>query len=142
MLFWRYCKDMQTSYFWYFGHAWLHTPKNILVQDFDVYLLPKINFIIHFFLEILQFKESCNLIGWQDFEFSKKKKNNLFWGRFGHFCPNMVKNKFPWKNALSVFRYSNYLPSCQKSEKKHWAISEKNAELTDGQTDRRIDRQL
>ena len=29
MLYWRYCKDMQTSYFGYFGHAWLHTPKII-----------------------------------------------------------------------------------------------------------------
>ena len=30
--------------------------------------MPKINFIIHFFLEILHFKESdCNLIGWQHF---------------------------------------------------------------------------
>ena len=29
MLYWRYCKDMQTSYFGYFGHAWLHTPKTI-----------------------------------------------------------------------------------------------------------------
>ena len=27
--------------------------------------MPKIHFIIHFFLEILHFKESCNLIGWQ-----------------------------------------------------------------------------
>ena len=25
------------------------------------------NFIIHFFLEILQVKESCNLIGWYHF---------------------------------------------------------------------------
>ena len=30
MLFWRYCKVMQTSYFGYFGHAWLHTPKIIV----------------------------------------------------------------------------------------------------------------
>ena len=30
MLFWRYCKDIQTSYFGYFGHAWLHTPKMIV----------------------------------------------------------------------------------------------------------------
>ena len=30
MLYWRYCKDMQTSYFGYFGHAWLHTPKMIV----------------------------------------------------------------------------------------------------------------
>ena len=27
--------------------------------------MQKTNFIIHFFLEILHFKESCNLIGWQ-----------------------------------------------------------------------------
>ena len=27
----------------------------------------KINFIIHFFLMVLHFKESCNLIGWQHF---------------------------------------------------------------------------
>ena len=25
--FWRYCKDMQTSYFGHFGHAWPHTSK-------------------------------------------------------------------------------------------------------------------
>ena len=30
MLYWKYCKDMQTSYFGYFGHAWLHTPKMIV----------------------------------------------------------------------------------------------------------------
>ena len=29
MLYWRYCKDIQTSYFGYFGHAWLHTLKMI-----------------------------------------------------------------------------------------------------------------
>ena len=27
VLFWRYCKNMQTSYFGYFGRVWLHTPK-------------------------------------------------------------------------------------------------------------------
>ena len=29
MLLWRYCKDMQT-YFGYFWHAWLHSPKMIV----------------------------------------------------------------------------------------------------------------
>ena len=29
--------------------------------------MTKINFIVHFFLEILHFKESCNLIDWQYF---------------------------------------------------------------------------
>ena len=30
MLFWRYCKDIQTSYYGYFEHTWLHTPKMIV----------------------------------------------------------------------------------------------------------------
>ena len=30
MLFWRYCKDIQTSYFAHFGHNWLRTPKMIV----------------------------------------------------------------------------------------------------------------
>ena len=46
---------------------------------------------------------------------------------------------FPGKRSLSVFKYSNYRPSCQKSEKNEWAIPEKNAELVDGQTDIRTD---
>ena len=29
IFFWRYCKDMQTSYFGYLGHALLRTPKMI-----------------------------------------------------------------------------------------------------------------
>ena len=60
MLLWRYCKDMQT-YFRYFGHPWLHSPKKQykLVEDFDVYLHAKMNFIIYFFLN-----NPCNGIGW------------------------------------------------------------------------------
>ena len=34
MLYWRYCKDMQTSYFGYFGNLWLHTPKNDRLTHF------------------------------------------------------------------------------------------------------------
>ena len=30
MLFWRYCEDIQTSYFGHFGHAWLHKLKMIV----------------------------------------------------------------------------------------------------------------
>ena len=29
IFFWRYCKDMQTTYFGYFGQAWLCPPKKI-----------------------------------------------------------------------------------------------------------------
>ena len=78
MFFRRYCKDMQTSYFGYIGC--LAHPKWYyqLVEDFDVYLHAK-KFIIHFFLEILHFKESCNLISEQ----SKSNDWFLYDGKFG-----------------------------------------------------------
>ena len=56
------------------------------------------------------------------------------------FAQIWAKITFPGKKALSVFKYSNYLPSCQKSEKTD-VIPEENAELTDGWTNRRKDRQ-
>ena len=37
--------------------------------------MQKINFIIHFFLTIWHFKESCNLIGWQHFGQSLETQN-------------------------------------------------------------------
>ena len=68
MFIWRYYKDMQT-YFGYFGHAWLCKPKVIISPcRYLVFICtPKIHFIIHFFLEILHFKEIYNLIDWQHF---------------------------------------------------------------------------
>ena len=63
--------------------------------------------------------------------FVKILKNIYFGAILGLFYPNLVKNGFCLKNkALSVFKYSNHLLSCQKSEK---------AEITEGQTDRRTD---
>ena len=59
--FWRYCKDIQTSYFRYFELAWLHRLKMIVSTG------RKINFIIHFFLQILHFKKSYKLIRQQHF---------------------------------------------------------------------------
>ena len=51
----------------------------------------------------------------------------------GPFCPNLGKYEFSWKKrALLVFKYSNYLPLRQKSEKLI-AIPEKNAKGTDRQ---------
>ena len=63
-------KDMQTSFLGWFWHAWLHTPKMIAspCRRLHVYLHAKINFVIHFLLEVLHFKESCNFIGWQHFD--------------------------------------------------------------------------
>ena len=34
MIFWRYCRDMKTSYFQYFGHDWLCTHKLIVMIKF------------------------------------------------------------------------------------------------------------
>ena len=45
--------------------------------------------------------------------FQKIQKKNL--GQFGHFCSNLVKTDFLCKRGHC--QYSNYLPSCQKSEK-------------------------
>ena len=71
ILYWRYCKDMQTSYFGYFGHAWLHTPKMMVSTCTRIWYLSACNrqtssFIL--FPEISHFKEPCNLIGWQHWE--------------------------------------------------------------------------
>ena len=60
---------MQT-YFGYFGHVWLQSPKIIcivLLKTSMFLCVQKINFIIHFFLTMLYLKESCNLIGQQHF---------------------------------------------------------------------------
>ena len=67
--FWRYWKDMQTVYFGYFGHAYLCTQKMIKSTCRTLRCLSACqkNLIVHFFLEILHFKESCNLIDRQHF---------------------------------------------------------------------------
>ena len=74
-------KILQTCYFGYFGHARLHIAKVILLtcrklclkktvylhaknqlilQFFLFICMLQMHFIIHFFPEILNFKESCN----------------------------------------------------------------------------------
>ena len=47
--------------------------------------------------------------------FQKIKKKYIYFGaNLDPFCSNLVKNKFSWKRG---FKYSNYLPSYEKSEK-------------------------
>ena len=61
--------------FAYFGHAWLGTPN--IINPTQMFLcMPKINFIIYFFLEILHFKEPCSLIGQQ--RFGPQLENQIF----------------------------------------------------------------
>ena len=123
--------------------------------------IPKINFIIHIFLEILHFKESSilahnlqtiwdwwwnintMLVSILDYfqeklitKFFKKSQKPYIGVTLVVFAQTWVKMSFPGKRSLSVLRYSNYLPSCQKLEKNYWTTSEKNTELTDGQMGR------
>ena len=49
--------------------------------------------------------------------FFKKPKKTYFGVILGNFCPNLGKMNFPGKKALTVFKYSNYLPWWKKSEK-------------------------
>ena len=76
----------------------------------------------------------------------QKVQKALFWGHVAilvFFDQIWAKMMFSRKNPLSVFKYSNYLPSRQKSKKKtnmpflrkmlNWRM--------DGQTDGRMDRQ-
>ena len=120
--------------------------------------MPKINFIIHFFLEVLHFKESCNLIGWRYFGPWLKNQNFTRYGIsdeisitilvfiLGYFQKFLAlftqiwaKMNVPGKKPLSAFKYSSYLPSCQKSEKIMSHSWEKRR--TDGRMDGRTDRQ-
>ena len=67
--------------------------------------------------------------------FQKIYKKPYFRVILGPFCQNLVKNEFFLeKEDLSVFKYSNYLPSCKKSQKTNDPFLGKNAELTDRQT--------
>ena len=72
--------------------------------------------------------------------FSKSPKT-LFWG---HFRPLFSKFEEEWvfleKRALSVFIYSNYLPSCKKIRKKTIDPFLRKS-WSDGQTDRTTDKQ-
>ena len=71
-------------------------------------------------------------------KFFKKSKKPYFGTILGPFCLNLGENGFSWKRRLSVFRYSNYLLSCQKSEK---TIEPFLRKTPDGQTDWWTDRQ-
>ena len=127
-----YCKDMQTSYFGFFGHVWLNTSK-MTVTTCNFICMPNINFIIYFFLEILHSSiwlgfwltwesEFCQIWDWWwnvktitiSFHFRLipektkakifwKLQNTLFWAHFCPFCPNLSKNKFSWKKGSVSF---------------------------------------
>ena len=72
----------------------------------------------------------------------QKIPQKLFRCQFWPFlCKFGQKLIFVEERALPVFKYSNYLPSYQKSGKKMSQSWEKNVKLMDGQTDRQTERQ-
>ena len=96
--------------------------------------MPKINFIINFFLEILNFKESCNLTLFLPVTRKPDFCQVWYWWLNINNHISFHFKTFPEKNYLSVFKYFNYLLSRSTSEKSNQAIPEKNVRLTDGQT--------
>ena len=146
------------------NYVFICRQKSTLSSSFGI---PKVKFIIHFFLEILHFKEPCNwnsaifkpwiLPDWwwninnnisfhlrlflekTDDNIFEKIQETLFWGLF-----MVVFSKFEqkWffleKKALTVFTYSNYLPSCKKSEKTNEPSLRK---MPNWRTDRQTDGQ-
>ena len=64
------------------GHAQPNDSTNLL-KTLMFICMPKINFTIHFFLEILHFTESCNLIGWKHFDSLLENQN---FARYGIGC--------------------------------------------------------
>ena len=68
MLFYRYCKDMQTLVTMViYAYLVIHNQNDSTnLQKTSMFVcVPNIKFIIHFFLEMLHFKELCNFIDWQ-----------------------------------------------------------------------------
>ena len=110
---------MQTIYFGYCEHAWLHT-KKIIVSTCLVFFHAKNKF-------------HHSLLSWD----------------WVHFGPFLLKFALTWifleKGALSAFKHSSYLTSCPKSEKinepflrkiLNWQMGGQPERWTEGQTDK------
>ena len=128
MLFWRYCKDMQT-YFGYFGHVWLYITKIIVStfrrlrclsaysgwQHLGTYLETQ-NFarygvgfeisikILVFALDYFQEKLMTKFL---------KKSKKPYFGVMQAFWPFWAKINFSGKKAVS-FSITYHLPKNQK----------------------------
>ena len=77
--------------------------------------------------------------------FSGNQNNTILEPFLAFFAQIWAKWIFLEKRALSVVKYSNYLPSCQKSEKlmsysrEKCHIDGQTHQQTDGQTDRQVE---
>ena len=66
-------------------------------------------------------------------KFFKKSKKPYFGTIWGPFCPTLGKNEFSWKKGLCQFLDIPIIYHRAKNQKRnYWALSEKNAKLTDG----------
>ena len=126
--------------------------------------MQKINFILHFFLKILNFKQSCNFIGWQHFDsktrilpdgeistiilvpildyFQEKLMTKLmkktYFGPF--FAQIWANKKFLGKKVSVSFKIFQVSTTLAKNQKKLMSHSWEKCR-TDGRTDGRTDRQ-
>ena len=120
-----------------------NTPHHSLLSwDITFYRIPQFNWLTAFW-PIIREPEFCQIWDWwwninNNISFHWKTNDEIFQTRkpyFGPFSPKFgQKCIFLEKKALSVFRYSNYLPSCQKSETTIEPFLRKTNELTDGKT--------
>ena len=116
-----------------------------LYKTFTFICIPKINFAIHFFLEILQFKESCNMITISiilAFTLDDSTKNycQIFQkirnkAILSPFCLNLGKNEFSWKKGLRQFLNILIIYHSAKNQKKLMTHSWEKCR-TDRQKDR------
>ena len=64
IFYWRYCKDMQTSYFGYFEYAWLRTPKMIVSTCRNLWCLSPCQKYTSSFTSFLRYYILKNLAIW------------------------------------------------------------------------------
>ena len=76
--------------------------------------MPKPNFIIYFFLEILHFKEFCYLIGWQHFGLYLKNQNFARYGIGGEISTAILLS------ILDYFQEKLMIKFFKKSEKPYF----------------------
>ena len=169
MLFWRYCKDMQTSYFGYFGHAWLHTPKIIKSTCTRLWCLSVCKKQTSSFILFLRYYilknpaiwlavpiwglEFCQIWDWWwninnnisfHFRLFPRKTNDKIFQKIQKalFWGHFgpFLPKFAGKNGLCQFLDIPIIYNCAKNQRKLLShFWEKRR--TDGRTDRQIDRQ-
>ena len=161
--------DMHTYYFGNFGQAWLCTAKTIVSTCRKLWCLSQSQKYTSSFPSFSRYyilknpaiwePEFCQIWDWwwninnislhfrlfsgktNDKIFQKNQQKLYFVAILGLFCPNLGKYEFSWKIGPCQFLELQLCTILQKIRKNYWPIPEKNAELTDWQTDRQTDRQ-